>query len=107
MRRWRQDGDADALLSLWVRGAVVDWSRLDSEANFSRVHLPTYPFERKRYWVGGAERQPETASRNGGEQTLSASQEVHAKLLDRLLAKELNVQEAMEVLRGTVEEGAP
>ena len=42
---------AGALGRLWVNGAGVDWSGLHSGARRRRVPLPTYPFERQRYWV--------------------------------------------------------
>jgi acyl transferase domain-containing protein len=40
-----------AAAELWVLGAPIDWSqRYASERRLKRP-LPTYPFERKRYWV--------------------------------------------------------
>ncbi|HEY3328727.1 MAG TPA: type I polyketide synthase [Capsulimonadaceae bacterium] len=36
---------------LWERGAAVEWDALHSGENRCRIALPTYPFERKRYWV--------------------------------------------------------
>ena len=35
---------------LWTAGVPVDWSRFD-RAGRCRVPLPTYPFERQRYWL--------------------------------------------------------
>ena len=40
-----------ALARLWVAGAQVEWSRFAQPEARRRVPLPTYPFERKRYWV--------------------------------------------------------
>jgi amino acid adenylation domain-containing protein len=37
--------------SLWPRGVPVDWRTYYSNEIRLRVPLPTYPFERKRYWV--------------------------------------------------------
>ena len=36
---------------LWAAGTVFDWAALHGRARRRRVRLPTYPFERKRYWV--------------------------------------------------------
>ncbi|WP_426282008.1 amino acid adenylation domain-containing protein [Lysobacter soli] len=36
---------------LWSQGAAVDPSTFDTRAIRHRVRLPTYPFERQRYWV--------------------------------------------------------
>ncbi len=36
---------------LWLAGVPVDWSRFYAAEKRSRKPLPTYPFERKRYWI--------------------------------------------------------
>jgi acyl transferase domain-containing protein len=36
---------------LWVAGARPDWEAFQANQRRLRVPLPTYPFERKRYWV--------------------------------------------------------
>ncbi len=40
--------------SLWLAGARVDWARGWSGPRPGRVVLPTYPFQRRRHWWGGA-----------------------------------------------------
>jgi amino acid adenylation domain-containing protein len=40
-----------ALGRLWVAGARVDWTGFAQHERRRRVTLPTYPFERKRYWI--------------------------------------------------------
>jgi acyl transferase domain-containing protein len=40
-----------ALGRLWLMGAEVNWPRFWSQEKRLRVPLPTYAFERKRYWV--------------------------------------------------------
>jgi amino acid adenylation domain-containing protein len=47
---------------LWLAGVRPDWLALHAEQRRRRVRLPTYPFERERYWIapsrssGGTER---------------------------------------------------
>ncbi|MFD4628394.1 type I polyketide synthase [Streptomyces sp. NPDC058284] len=41
----------DAVAQLWVRGVPVDLGALGGEGPRRRVALPTYPFERQRYFV--------------------------------------------------------
>ena len=41
----------NALGSLWLAGARPNWQALHSGERRQRVSLPTYPFERKRYWL--------------------------------------------------------
>lgn len=49
------EGDGKALMSalgaLWTAGAQPDWPALYKAERRRRVSLPTYPFERKRYWL--------------------------------------------------------
>ena len=36
---------------LWTAGVPVDWSTVSAGQKPHRISLPTYPFERKRYWI--------------------------------------------------------
>ncbi|MEA2173842.1 MAG: hypothetical protein QOD00_1434 [Blastocatellia bacterium] len=36
---------------LWLSGFKVDWANFYADERRQRVPLPTYPFERKRYWM--------------------------------------------------------
>jgi acyl transferase domain-containing protein len=49
------DSEYAALLqaagSLWAEGITLDWHALHSGEHRYRVSLPTYPFERKRFWL--------------------------------------------------------
>jgi acyl transferase domain-containing protein len=40
---------------LWAGGATVDWQALHAGERRRRIPLPTYPFERRRYWIEGPE----------------------------------------------------
>jgi acyl transferase domain-containing protein len=52
----RRDGDpwndlADSVARLYVDGADIDWRGFDRSCSFSRIPGPTYPFQRRRYWI--------------------------------------------------------
>ena len=50
-----------SLARLWVSGVKVDWQELHAGEFPRRVPLPTYPFDRRRYWIdlpNGASRSP-------------------------------------------------
>jgi len=36
---------------LWLSGAQIDWENLHTGGRRRRVSLPTYPFERQKYWI--------------------------------------------------------
>ncbi len=40
----------DALGRLWMAGVAVDWPQFYADEHQKAVVLPTYPFERKRFW---------------------------------------------------------
>ena len=40
---------------LWQSGIQLDWKQVYQNENRLRVHLPTYPFERKRFWFDALE----------------------------------------------------
>jgi acyl transferase domain-containing protein len=42
---WGKLGD------LWLYGVDIDWKRFRSREKSARIPLPSYPFERKRYWL--------------------------------------------------------
>ena len=50
-----QVSDAAFLLSttgqLWIAGCAIDWNALHIGETPQRIPLPTYPFERQRYWI--------------------------------------------------------
>ena len=40
-----------AIGQLWLAGVEVDWKSFYADETRSRTPLPTYPFERQRYWI--------------------------------------------------------
>ncbi len=45
------DGVLASLGALYEKGVDIDWSRFDASHSRQRVSLPTYPWQRKRYWL--------------------------------------------------------
>ncbi|MEK7325928.1 MAG: acyltransferase domain-containing protein, partial [Chloroflexota bacterium] len=41
----------DSLGALYVQGVNVDWAGFDKDYSRCKVVLPTYPFQRQRYWL--------------------------------------------------------
>jgi malonyl CoA-acyl carrier protein transacylase len=68
-----------SLGALYVRGVSVDWSAFDRDYPRRRLQLPTYPFQRQRYWADIPE--------NGHQKAASLSQENAQTPLVNLLLK--------------------
>jgi acyl transferase domain-containing protein/surfactin synthase thioesterase subunit len=51
----RDKSDAESmtgmLAALYLAGHTVNWSAVHADSSWRRVPLPTYPFQRKRYWI--------------------------------------------------------
>ncbi|MEH2074240.1 MAG: type I polyketide synthase, partial [Nostoc sp.] len=50
----------NTLGKLWLYGVQVDWSRFYTNEYRHRLPLPTYPFERQRYWIESEKLSPLT-----------------------------------------------
>ena len=44
-------GKWDKLADLWTRGVSLPWESIHRENEVWRISLPTYPFDRERYWL--------------------------------------------------------
>ncbi|WP_460200080.1 acyltransferase domain-containing protein, partial [Scytonema sp. NUACC21] len=68
---YEQQSDVAFLLNtlgrLWLAGVKVDWSGFYAAEQRHRIPLPTYPFERQRYWISAT---PEAALTTSLQQTL-------------------------------------
>ncbi|ERO59982.1 beta-ketoacyl synthase N-terminal-like domain-containing protein [Pseudomonas piscis] len=62
-------GALRSLAQLYVEGIELDWARLFQGQRPGRVALPTYPFEKERYWPPGKEQE----DRQAGPQAQLAS----------------------------------
>jgi acyl transferase domain-containing protein len=40
----------NVLADLYCQGYIIDWKQLFSDPKMKRIHLPTYPFAKERYW---------------------------------------------------------
>jgi surfactin family lipopeptide synthetase A len=57
VRRVEPVADGDSLADigrLWLQGEMIDWKAFYSREKRYRIPLPTYPFEKQRYWPDAA-----------------------------------------------------
>jgi acyl transferase domain-containing protein/surfactin synthase thioesterase subunit len=51
----RQKSDAESiaemLAALYLAGHNINWTAVHADASWRRIPLPTYPFQRKRFWI--------------------------------------------------------
>ncbi len=80
LREGRDEAEAlsGALARAHASGASVDWSAFFAGTAAKRVPLPTYPFQRKRYWLEG--------SANGGDPTAIGQIDAEHPLLGAAIA---------------------
>ncbi len=58
-----------ALGQLWLHGVKLDWCGFQAHERRRRIPLPTYPFQRERYWIEAlGHSAPQEASRNAAAQ---------------------------------------
>ncbi len=87
LRQGRDDREqmAHGVGALFARGATVDWHGVDGGRRRNRVALPTYPFQRQRFWI-----EPhELASNQTGTPTTSMANDarpLHPFLVSRILS---------------------
>jgi malonyl CoA-acyl carrier protein transacylase len=70
-----------SLGELYVRGVPVDWSGFDKDYPRRRVVLPTYPFQRQRYWI--------QTTKIGTQKTALSQKSSQSKLVHPLLGQRL------------------
>src|SRR5437899_1427250 len=50
----------ESLGELYIHGVKVDWQGFDAPYNREKVLLPTYPFQRQRYWAKALDKKKQT-----------------------------------------------
>ncbi|MBC9915647.1 SDR family NAD(P)-dependent oxidoreductase [Chitinophaga varians] len=51
VEKWMAANKLSGLLDLWIKGLELDWQKLYPAQQPQRVHLPSYPFAKERYWL--------------------------------------------------------
>lgn len=67
VQTWIKKGKLRKLAELWVKGVNINWNQLYGETKPRRIHVPTIPFARERYWL------PQIDTKPAGDELLSST----------------------------------
>jgi acyl transferase domain-containing protein len=86
-RREQAAGETASLLltlgQLWIGGRSVDWHALHHDESKSRIPLPTYPFQRKRYWIDPDKPAPQQEAEKSAVTTAPSQADEGAEIAER------------------------
>src|SRR6185312_9905556 len=68
-----------ALGQLWCSGIQIDWPAFNNGRRRRRISLPTYPFEKRRFWISSPYLGDVTSTRFSAPPTAEAGEEPTAK----------------------------
>ncbi len=75
-----QKSDLEVLLKtlgqLWLAGVAIDWDAFYEDERRYRVPLPTYPFERQRYWIEPSSMPVQTSQAQSKTSLMSKSSDI-------------------------------
>ena len=77
---------ANTLGRLWLAGVKINWTNVYADEQRRRIPLPTYPFERQRYWIDAVPtngHQPVASTRTRSSRDTSAPEATPAKVQAR------------------------
>ncbi|MEJ2691910.1 MAG: beta-ketoacyl synthase N-terminal-like domain-containing protein [Candidatus Thiodiazotropha sp.] len=81
--------------NLYVAGAELDWKVLVAAERPCRIPMPTYPFERRSYWIGGSKEDSKfcaKTSKNGNSTKIADLEKKHDKeRSERVILAQLEV----------------
>lgn len=68
-----------AIGKLWLTGLKIDWRSFYKDKKRRRLHLPTYQFDRKSYWIEPPKREKNNAQININDQIMNRIKELSNK----------------------------
>jgi amino acid adenylation domain-containing protein len=91
---WLSKGHHDKLCQYWTMGGTVNWDRLYRGTKPQRMGLPTYPFERERFWVPDVVDQ--TGARPAERPAVPPEGRWYEQLIDDLDEDRITLDEAVQ-----------
>ncbi|MEO0836191.1 MAG: type I polyketide synthase, partial [Cyanobacteria bacterium J06642_3] len=69
----------NTLGQLWLAGVDIDWKNYHQNKTLYRIPLPTYPFERQRYWVDRTISKPSTITTTPETKPIKQTKKIELK----------------------------
>jgi acyl transferase domain-containing protein len=88
----------NSLSRLYIGGADINWEGFDKDYLRQRTPLPTYPFQRQRYWLSKEDLQKTTLAQPNNSATDMARQTEMSLLPEKSRQKEMPVQQVATAL---------
>ena len=89
------ENNLEKIASYWTKGGKIPWESMHYGEEVQRVFLPTYPFERKRYWKSKQNEKLEKPVQVKKQDTLVNSnisiQEIITGYIIRFFSEKLNI----------------
>ncbi|PEP89771.1 hypothetical protein CN582_29135, partial [Bacillus wiedmannii] len=79
------------LLDLWVKGLSFDWNKLYGDVKPKRISLPTYPFDKERYWA----MEPSIPNSE------LVDENFYNELIDAMLEEKISIEDVVQKIKGT------
>lgn len=99
----------ESVSQLFVRGGHLDFAQFDASFSRRKVVLPTYAYQRERYWVSGLSGSVREVAKNVADSHLANAVEYGlSKPINKLLGRQINTPWASESIflsHFSVEEG--
>ena len=90
-----------ALGNLWMAGVEVSWDRLYATARRARLSLPTYPFERTRFWLRATDSEKARPNTSANKVDSSSPSEAFASSSSQMQQPDPRVNEPATTSTGT------
>ena len=89
----------------WIIGVPIDWSRFYSRYNRHRIPLPTYPFDKKRFWIECATLFTEKKAGGLQDERQLINEEDTSEVIE-LSTKELRKEKLIYIIKQTIKDAS-
>ncbi|MEE0930290.1 MAG: beta-ketoacyl synthase N-terminal-like domain-containing protein, partial [Acutalibacteraceae bacterium] len=86
---WVVNREYSKLLKLWISGCKIDWGMLYKDEKVKRISLPSYPFEKNRYWLNFGKENTLKQSKKKNKEKFESKQTVKKTAKKKKVSKKI------------------